>query len=53
MLGIVLLQGVINSIVLFVTLLVNVLRLFNFFSKERSWLLRTGLWLVKATIEFS
>ena len=50
MLGIVLLQGVINSIVLFVTLPLNVLRLFNFFSKERSWLLETGLWLVKATI---
>lgn len=50
MLGIVLLQGVINSIILFFTLPLNVLRLFNFFSKERSWLLETSLSLVKATI---
>ncbi|HAW61428.1 MAG TPA: protease HtpX [Pseudomonas sp.] len=48
MLGIVLLQGVINSIVLFVTLPLNAFRLLNMSSNERSWLIETALWLVKA-----
>lgn len=48
MLGIVLLQGVINSIVLFVTLPLNAFRLVNIFSDQRSAVVEFALWTVKA-----
>jgi len=48
MLGIVLLQGVINSIVIAATLPLNDLRLLNGASRGRSWLVEIILWAVQA-----
>lgn len=48
MLGIVLLQGVINSIVIAATLPLNGLRLLNVFSSQRSLFVEAVLWSIKA-----
>ena len=47
MLGTVLLQGVINSIVLIATLPLNLLRVLNIFGDSFSWVVEFTLWLIK------
>ncbi|MGL5452647.1 MAG: M48 family metalloprotease [Aeromonas sp.] len=47
MLGVVLLQGIINSIVLLATLPINLMRVMNIFGDNFSWFIEFTLWLVK------
>ena len=50
MLGIVLLQGAINSIVLCITLPLNAFRLLNLFSDQRSAFVELMLWTIKSIV---